>query len=144
MSHLNSFKTDITDRDALVRALCRMGFTRNQIEVHDKAQPILGFHGTQDRKVGHIIIRKGNTNISSDIGWEKQGETFVGHVDSYWGIYTDDWHVQLMDGYNTEVKKAELEAKGFVVVEDRDEQNRIRLRAKFTTKNKTSRIQTRS
>jgi len=143
MSHLNTFKTDITDRDCLVKALCRMGFTRNQIEVNDKAENLRGYHGFEGQKA-HVIIRQPHSQIRSDVGWEKQGETFVGHVDGYWGIYDDKWNVTLMDNYITEKKKAELEAKGLTVVETRDAMNRIQLRAKFAAPKNTGKIQTRS
>jgi hypothetical protein len=159
MSHLNAFTTEMSDKDALLKALTRMGIPRNCIEVHDRAQPIVGYHGTSDHKVGHIIVRRQHARIPSDIGWEKVGDKYLAHVDDFdythtsWRnqgagpgspIYNQAWNTELLNYYITEKKKAEMEAKGLTVIEERDELNRIRLRAKFVTKNTTSKIQTRS
>lgn len=150
MSHLNAFKTDMTDQDALVKALCRhMNITAGQVEVHTKAQPIIGYYGTEDRKVGHIIVRARNAHLPSDIGWELINGQYVAHVDDF--DYTDShwrsrgagpgspicnaaWNMELMNYYIIEKKRAELEAKGLTVIETRDDQNRMQLRAKFTVK----------
>jgi hypothetical protein len=160
MSHLNAFKTDMTDKDALIKAICRkMGITRAQVEDHDKAQPIIGYHGTEDQKVGHIIVRARYAHIPSDIGWELKDGQYVAHVDNFdytnsgWvgrgggpgsPIMNEKWNTELMDYYIIEKKRAELEAKGLTVVETRDEQNHLQLRAKFSVQNAGSKIKVRS
>lgn len=158
MSHLNAFETEMTNQEALIRALIRMGINRNAIEVHTRAQPIVGYHGTEDAKVGHIIVRARAARIPSDIGWEKQGASYVSHVDEFdytgtgWvdggagpgsPIYNKAWQTNLLNFYNMEQAKMGLEARGIAYTEDRDEQNRLRLRAKFS-KQSSSLIKTRS
>jgi hypothetical protein len=145
MSHLDEFQTEMTDQEALIKALCRMGFTRDQIEVHERAQTIIGYHGTEDRKVGHIIIRQAYSRIPSDIGWEKKNGNFVGHVDAFdyrgpgWRdrckgginnvIYDKTWNVQLLNNYNFEKSKMALEARGIKCTECKDSRGRLQLRA---------------
>jgi hypothetical protein len=133
MSHLNAMKTQMSDREMLVRALCRhMHLNRNQIEVHDKAQPIIGYHGNEDQVVGNVIIRKGKSGIPSDIGWEQKDGAFTGHVDSFdytqnssWNskiILDDNWNLGLQDAYNREVLVQGLKDKGkeFTETVDKD------------------------
>lgn len=123
MSHLMPFKTTCSDQEALIRALIRMGFTREQIEIHEKAVRINGYH-SEDNKVGHIIIRKQHTTIPSDIGWEltKDG-VYVGHIDSYHyhqgfsGMpcrthYNTEWQQHLYTYYNIECTKMAHEKEG--------------------------------
>lgn len=141
MSHLDEFKTKFTDKEALVRGLCRMGFARHQIECHTKAQAILGYHGTEDNKVGHVIIRKAHTDIPSDIGWELKDGTYVGHVDSYHYsgrtiCYDQKWSMKLTESYNFELSKMTFEARGIKVQECKDSRGRLQLRAKMMQNNK--------
>jgi hypothetical protein len=145
MSHLDEFQTEMNDLEALIRGLCRMGFTRDQIQTYTKAQDIIGYHGTDDRKVGHVIIRKDHTRIPSDIGWEMKNGNYVGHVDAFdytgsgWSsrikggqnnvIYDQRWHVQLLNNYNLEKSKMALQARGIPCTECKDARGRLQLRA---------------
>lgn len=141
MSHLNDFESVATDQEALIRALCRMGFTRAQIEVHETAQRINGYH-VEDDKVGHIIIRKQHSNIPSDIGWEKNEDgIFVGHVDSYnysWVSkarhYNEKFNNELFTYYNVEKMKMDMEGKGIEYKESLDAKGRPMLVGKFKVK----------
>jgi hypothetical protein len=131
MSHLNTMTTTMSDKEMLIRALCKhMHLNRNQIEVHDKAARIHGYH-SEDVFLGHVIVRKENAGIPSDIGWELKGEAFIGHVDSYdysgsaWlgqggghGIILDNkWNMGLQQTYNHEVIKQGLKDKGIAFKE---------------------------
>jgi len=129
MSHLNEMKTTMTDREMLVRGLIRhMHLKRQDIEVHDRAQRINGYH-KEDTFNGNVIVRRGKTGIPSDIGWELKNGNFVGHVDSFdysgWtgtpgctGIQLDDnWNMGLQQAYNQEVIKQGLTDKGYTIRE---------------------------
>lgn len=137
MSHLDEMKTSMTNKEALITAICMvMGLTRDQIEVHDKAQAIIGYHNTEDNKVGHIIVRKQHTKIPSDIGWEFKDGTYVGHLDafdygSYRGrpVYDRKWSIGLIQRYNIETTKMTFASKGLVAREVKDAKGRIQLRA---------------
>jgi len=137
MSHLDEAKTTMKDTEALVRALCStLSLNRNQIEIHEKAQPIIGYHGTEDRKVGNVIIRKQHSKIPSDVGWEMKDGVLVGHLDTfqYGGSrinYGQAFQVKLTESYNFEKTKMIYEAKGLQVVVCRDSKNRLQLRAKL-------------
>ena len=122
MSHLNEYETEMDDQESLISALIRQGFTREQIEVHQRAQTLVGYHGVSDGKVAHVIIRQKNAKIPSDIGWEFKNKIFLGHVDSYdytqrsWGSkirLDDNWSQGLQQCYNQEVIKQGLTDKGY-------------------------------
>lgn len=127
MSHLNEMKTKMSDREMLVRALMRhMHLQRQDIEVHDRAVRINGYH-KEDNFVGNVIVRKNKSGIPSDIGWELKNGNFVGHVDSYdyrglgWAGATirldDNWNQGLQQSYNQEVIKQGLTDKGYTIRE---------------------------
>jgi hypothetical protein len=142
MSHLDEFKTQFKNIEAFVRALCRMGFERNQIEVNEKAKVIMGYHRAEDGKVGHVIIRQPHTMIPSDIGWEMKDGVLVSHVDQFdynrvnqktgqRVVYNAAFNVKLTEFYNLELTKMTYEARGLTVVECRDSKNRLQLKAKL-------------
>jgi len=129
MSHLNEMATAMTDKEMLVRALCKkLGIQRRDIEVHDRPVAIHGYH-EEDQFVGHVIVRKGKSGIPSDIGWELKNGAFVGHVDSFdythseWQgmrptiILDEAWCQGLQDVYNQETLKQGLADRGIVFEE---------------------------
>jgi hypothetical protein len=148
MSHLNEFETEFKNQEALIRALCGMGFRRDQIQIHDAAVKLNDYHNS-GQYVANIIIRQPATGIRSDIGWEKKTRLnakkkeeayFVGHVDSYWGgngkLYDDIWNTNLLNRYNLECIKITAEAKGKTYTEFKDKLGRVGLR--FTRSKNTS------
>lgn len=157
MSHLNEFETEMDSQEALIRALVRMGFNKNRIEIHDQAVKINGYH-QEDNFRGHIVIRKPHSGIPSDIGWEKKGGVYVSHLDGYnytsWAQsseyryvsrhYDQRFNVQLLNYYNLEKSKMELEAKGIPYTETTDAKGRLMLRAKFKVSNSQSKIKVHS
>lgn len=138
MSHLLDFKTCVTDRTALVRALERMGF-KNKVEVHDKAVLLSGHMIDTGRKLANVIVRKQYTGIPADLGFEEKVDadgntTFVAHIDEYQysGMqYNKAWQDKLYTYYNVEKSKMELEAKGIDYSEQKDDQGRIQIKATF-------------
>lgn len=134
MSHLNDFKTQVTDRTALVRALERMGF-KGKVKVYDTAKRLNGFH-SEDKKFAHVLVTKEHTGIPADIGFEQTADgTFVAHIDDYkyWtGIqYNQAWQNKLYTYYNVEKSKMEFEAHGIEYEELKDEVGRIVVQGKF-------------
>jgi hypothetical protein len=116
MSHLNTMKTSMTDKEMLIRAICRhMGLNRKQIEVHDRAAVIHDYY-KENNIHGNIIIRNGNSGIPSDIGWELRDGAFVGHIDAHnYGTksgYDTAWNMGLQQTYNQEVIKQGLKDRG--------------------------------
>lgn len=138
MSHLLDFKTCVTDRTALVRALERMGF-KNKVEVHDKAVLLSGHMIDTGRKLANVIVRKQYTGIPADLGFEEKVDadgntTFVAHIDeyNYSGMqYNKSWQDKLYTYYNVEKSKMELEAKGIDYSEQKDDKGRIQIKATF-------------
>jgi hypothetical protein len=139
MSHLDEAKTTMTSQEGLIRALIALGFTRNQIEIHAKAKDIIGYHNTEDGKVGHVIIRRQHTKIPSDIGWEMKDGNYVGHIDAHnyssWEghrgstVYDKKWSVNLVRNYNIETTKMHFEAKGLTARVVTDAKGRTQVRA---------------
>ena len=74
MSHFTKLKTQIRDKQSLVAALVEMGFSKDQIELHDKPVNLEGY----ERRGGanpqaEIVIRKGILgNAYNDIGFRLQ------------------------------------------------------------------------
>lgn len=131
MSHYIDIKTEITDCNALVRALERMGF-KDKTEVHDVAQNLYGYQGdVRNQKANVIVRRKYVGRASNDIGFEKQNDgyfkAYISEYDKNIG-YNDNWTDKLYTYYGVECAKQEAEHEGLPYVEDVDENDRIRLR----------------
>lgn len=71
MSHISKVSTQLKDKESLIAALQDMGFTAEQIELHDTPVSLKGY-GTGGSK-GNIIIRKKHlANSYNDIGFVKK------------------------------------------------------------------------
>jgi hypothetical protein len=137
MSHTLEFETTITNQDALVRALKRMGVPENCIEIHETATRLNTYH-TEEHKFAHVIVRRRvfNNRHSSDIGWELVDGVFKAHVDDfeYGGSsihFNKEWQQKLYTYCNVETMKAEFGKQHMECTETVDKQGRIQLRAKF-------------
>lgn len=63
---------DLNNRDLLIAALNEMGWTADQIEVHDEPQTLYGYHGDARKEKANVIIRRQNIDSSAnDIGFVK-------------------------------------------------------------------------
>lgn len=129
MSHYANLQTNITDQEALIRALCRMTnrngrlLQRNMIEVHDKAQHLYGFQGDRRSQVANVIIRRENVGgAANDVGFVRGSDgkfqAIISEYDS--GHYTAAWLGKMTCFYGVEKSKIELDAKGIKYVEGVD------------------------
>lgn len=130
MSHYVDVVTQITDRDALVKALGRMGFS-GKIEVHEHAKSLFGYLGDARKQQAHVIIRKRHVgNASNDIGWEKgEDGRYVSHISQFdQGRYNQQWQDKLYTYYGVEKAKQECDQQGLEYAEEVDEEKRPVLR----------------
>lgn len=142
MSHYVDIVTQIKDRNALVRALGRLGF-KDKVEVYEVAQHLYGYQGDKRSQKAHVIIRKRYVgHAANDIGFEKQYDgRFKAHISEFdqgtgqysgqRGKYGQEWQNKLNTYYGVELSKMEFENKGWEYVEDTDEQNRPRLKVRL-------------
>jgi hypothetical protein len=138
MSHVSKLKTSITNPQALVRALVRIGIPMSRIEIHEQAQQCCGFH-KEEKFMANVIVRK-STKLARggcDIGWEKTEDgTYTAHVDDYnYGggqqHYSSAWQTQVATYSNVETAKIEMEKRDIEYEEVRDDKNRIQIVARF-------------
>ena len=139
MSHTLDFETVVTDPQALVRALKRMGVPEQDIEIHEIAVRLNTYH-EEEHKIAHVIVRRNlgcdYSHRNSDVGWEHNDEgVYVGHIDEFdyqnRTCFDKDWQQKLYTYYNVEATKIAFENKGMDYVETKDKAGRIQLRAKF-------------
>lgn len=142
MSHFVDIITEIKDKEALIKALERMGF-KDKIEVYDVAQNLYGYQNDLRKQKAHVIIRKRYIGSSSnDIGFEKRSERFIAHISDfdqgtgeYAGRtdakYGETWQKKLYTYYGVEKAKIEFKNKDWEYIEDIDEKERPRLRVRI-------------
>lgn len=135
MSHYVDVKTMITDAQALVRALGRLGFA--VVENHEQAKNMNGYFGSQVSQKANVIVRRQYVG-HADMGFLKTSDgTFTCQMDSYdkekshGGKYGPEWQQKLTVWYGVEKAKMELDRKGMKYKEDMDEQERPRIRVKL-------------
>lgn len=132
MSHFTTLRTHLTDRDALVAALCDVGHP--DVEVHDDAQPLHGFRGDVRAQRAHVIIRRRHVGyMSNDLGFARQADGRFDAVISDFdrGRYDAAWLARLTARHAYHVTATTLAAQGFDLVEeqqDRDGTVRLLLR----------------
>jgi hypothetical protein len=124
MSHTAKYKVNFTDTECVVKALQRMGFSLNQIEVHDEAAELLNYTRSKMGLKANVIIRKpnlrGNVNDFGVRVGEDGGE-----------IYADGNFVNpktLEQTYGVEKALKDADAMGYFTTEEVFSDGRIRLR----------------
>ncbi len=119
MSHFTCIKTQIKNRDALVKALADIGF--KEVEVHETAQHLYGYQGDVRAQTAEVIIRrKYLSSASNDIGFKRQEdgqfEAIISEYDRH--RYSQDWLNGLTQRYGYRALMATAPAQGFTVEEE--------------------------
>ena len=142
MSHYLDFKTSISDPKALVRALCRCtnrigrSWTETDIELREQADHLYGFQNDVRPETANVIIRRRLVGgASNDVGFVRDAEGNYNAIVSEYdqGFYNAQWREKLYTYYNVEKSKMELEAKGIMYEEQKDDKGRIQIKATFKT-----------
>jgi len=142
MSHYLDIKTQITDLECLVEALCRIEtrtgqWNKNKIEVHETPQNLYGYQGDVRSQKANVIIRKLHVGgASNDIGFLKSPDgTYTSIISEFdRRFYNLLWSEKLSTYYGVEKAKKEFKVKGIKYTETVDEKGRIQLRAKIQEK----------
>ncbi len=119
MSHFTCIKTQIKDRDALIKALTDVGF--KNIEVHETAQHLYGYQGDVREQTAEVIIRRQYIGTASnDIGFKRQAngqfEAIISEYDCH--RYSQQWLNGLTQRYGYHALMATAPAQGFTVEEE--------------------------
>lgn len=130
MSHYNKIKTKIKSKDALKKALQKMGFKENMIQDHDEAQHLTGYAGKQRPEKANIIIdRQYVGGAANDLGWELQEDgTYQAIISDYdKRRYNDKWCQDLEQHCSIEQAKETFELHGWSYTEQTNEEGEYQL-----------------
>jgi hypothetical protein len=119
MSHFTVLRTQVTDVDALVKALEDVGF--KHAEVHTTAQHLYGFQGDVRPQTAEVIIRRKYIGrLSNDIGFKRREDgTFDAIISDYdRAKYSQEWLNRLTQRYAYHVARAKLTEQGFALVSE--------------------------
>jgi len=120
MSHFTSIKTQIKNRDALVKALADVGFAR--VEVHETGQPLYGFQGDVRPEKAEVIVRRKYLGAASnDIGFKLQKDgQFEAIISAYDRAYrySRQWLNELTQRYGYHALMATVPEQGFAVEQE--------------------------
>lgn len=132
MSHYTRVKTKITNKNAIVAALKKMGFKDHMIEIFDTPQKLKGYGGDARTQLAHIRIKGSgwgyNQNYvggaSNDLGFERMDDgTYAFHVSDYdRGKYGQKWQNKFLQQYGKSVIEEVVEAHpGFIIENEHEE-----------------------
>ena len=112
MSAYASLETIYKDRECLVAALGDMGY--NDVEVHEDAQNLVGYHGDTRTQKANVIVRRKYVGLAAnDIGWELQNGSYVQHISQYdSGKHNTKWLDGLKKNYTERVVSKEAKRQG--------------------------------
>lgn len=90
MSHFTKLKSKLTNEAALVEALKDLGFTTEQIEIHEKPAQLEGYDGRMRNEKANVVIRRKHVGSSmNDMGFLKQKdgtyEAIISDYNAGWG-----------------------------------------------------------
>jgi hypothetical protein len=125
MSAFHTVRTLYKDPECLIAALAEMGYT--EVEVHEVAQHLYGYHGDKRNETANIIVRRKFVgSASNDIGYKRLEdgtyEEIISDFDK--GKHNKTWLTSLKKSYTEKVcvktaKKAGLTYLGKKVVAGR-------------------------
>lgn len=128
MSEFVKCQTKFKDLQALVDALVGMGWTRDQIETHEKGAHLYGYQGDKRTQTANVIIRRQHVGgASNDIGFVKNADgTYEGIISEYdsraaIGMakhtrgYNQAWLKELTQKYTESLYTREAVRKGYKV-----------------------------
>ena len=122
MSHFTTIKTQITDKNVLLKALSELGFS--DVECHETAQHLYGFQGDARAQTAEIIIRRKYVgSASNDIGFKRHGDgTFEAIISEYdRRTYSQQWVGRLQQRYAYHTVREQLDQNRFTLVEEKVE-----------------------
>jgi hypothetical protein len=113
MSAYATLQTEYKDRECLVQALADMGY--KDVEIHDEAQSLVGYHGdTRAEKANVIVRRKFVGSAANDIGFVKDENgryrAIISQFDS--GKHNTKWLDGLKKNYTERVVSKEAKRQG--------------------------------
>jgi hypothetical protein len=116
MSHFTTIKTKIVEREHLLKALQDLGY---KFEVGD-----LSVRGDMLNSTP-VEVRVSPGWLSHAIGFRKRGETYdcVADWSGVRGVKRDAFFQQLNQRYAYHATRAKLEAQGFAIAEEKQEEN---------------------
>jgi hypothetical protein len=119
MSHFSRLKTQIVEKEYLLKALSDLGYQYEEGELN-----VRGFNGNQ-AKVEVVIHRP----LSYDIGFRRSGDSYEIVADWFGvrGLKQKDFANQVMQRYAYHVTRDKLEQQGFDLVEEKAEKGQVRL-----------------
>ena len=131
MSHLMDVKTQINDQESLIKALERMGIDPKLVEIHEKPVFLEDYYKEGNKFANVVIRRKHFTHCYSDMGFLKGKDGMYKAIVDDLGINNDrEWMNKLNTYYGVERSKKALRRKRVRFVEEKDEEGRIKIRAR--------------
>lgn len=127
MSHYSTIKSEYRDRDCLVAALVEASngrWTREMIEVHDKAVPLVGYQGDARAQRANVVIRRRHVGqASNDLGFVLEADgTYSAIVSNYDKTkYNKEWSNKVSQRYSIGVLKKEADSHGWAYEEELDQ-----------------------
>lgn len=134
MSHYTTLETAIVSAEHLAQALRDLGFA--EVEVHEEAQPLVGWLGDSRAQRAEVIIRRKHVGTASnDIGFARGAdgrfEAMISEFDRH--QYGPEWLGRLTQRYAYRVARDVLAEQEFSLVEESmDDQKRIRMTVRRT------------
>ena len=135
MSAYQEYTTQFKDAAVLVEALCAMKWrtgtlTAADIEVHEEAVALCGYHGDVRSQRANIIIRRAKVgSASNDIGFVRQEDgTYRAIISQYDRGYHNEAFVDLLSQtYAEKMVEQKAKAKGYRVQKQKLDDGKIRM-----------------
>jgi hypothetical protein len=115
-------ETQFKNELALIDALCEQGWTSAQIEIHQDAQNLFGYHGDVRKEKAHIIIRRKHIgSASNDLGFVRNAngeyEAIISQYDR--SRFNDSWVAKLKQSYAFHTIARQQSVRGRTVTRER-------------------------
>jgi hypothetical protein len=116
MSAYSPFETEFNDQECLIKALAEVGY--KNVEIHEQAKHLVGYHGDTRPEVANIIVRRKEIGgASNDIGFVKKADgKFTAIISDFdRGRHNDKWMTGLKTKYAEGRMVKEARRQGLVL-----------------------------
>ena len=124
MSAFIQYATPMIYENAIIQALCELGFSKEQIEYSKEPIPLIGYEGYSREEKANIIIRKKYVGTASnDIGFYKTDAGYQFIISDYdQSRFNQAWRNKLEKAYQKHAHIYKSQLSGF---EEREAQREL-------------------
>jgi len=129
MSAYKIIECNVATPEQVIAGLLNVGFSTEQIEVHDTPVHLYGYHSDKRKQTANIVVRQKDVNktmsggASNDIGFEHINDRYQAHISQYDSTWWKRAEPQFLQGAAEQRVIAQAKKRGYHVTKTKSGDN---------------------